>query len=98
MTAGYWPSEFKPTGMVTVASLELLSRPQVAARVGALPPMPNDLFYLVKLSGGFARPAPDPGGSGAASQPVVSANLYLLFDARSGNLMMKYQPAGEKDK
>ena len=98
LTAGYWPADFRPTSVVTIASIELLTRPQLDARFEHLPAMPNDIFYLLKLEGGFTRPAPDPGGSGPMSQPITSAHLYLLFDARTGNLMMKYQPAGDRDK
>jgi len=99
LTAGHWPDQFRPVGPTTVASVEFLSHAAVEPRVGGhLSPTVNDELCLVKLAGGFTRPAPDPGATGPQGQPVTSQHLYLLFDARTGNFLMLYQPSPNMDK
>jgi len=99
LTAGHWPDEFRPVGPTTIASVEFLSHAAVEPRVGGhLSPTVNDELCLVKLAGGFTRPAPDPGATGPQGQPVTSQHLYLLFDARTGNFLMLYQPSPNMDK
>jgi len=99
LTAGHWPDQFTPVGAPTIASVEFLSHAAVEPRVGGhLSPTVNDELCLVKLAGGFTRPAPDPGATGPQGQPVTSQHLYLLFDARTGNFLMLYQPSPNMDK
>ncbi len=98
LTAGFWPSEFRPTSVTTVASINFLSHAAVQARIGPISPTANDELCLVTLAGGFTRPAPDPGATGPQGQPVTSQHLYLLFDARTGNFIMMAQPSPNMDK
>ncbi len=98
LTAGYWPDQFTPVGPTTIASVEFLSHAAVEPRVGGhLEQTAHDELCLVKLVGGFTRPAPDPGATGPQGQPVTSQHLYLLFDARTGNFLMLYQPSPNLD-
>lgn len=98
LTAGHWPDELRPVGATTIVSVEFLSHTAVEPRVGGhLNPTPHDELCLVKLAGGFTRAAPDGGGTGPMSEPVTSQHLYLLFDARTGNFLMLYQPSPNMD-
>ena len=97
LTAGFWPDQFTPVGVTTIASIKFLSHDEVQARIGPLSPTANDDLCLVTLAGGFTRPSPDPGATGTQGQPVTSQHLYLLFDARTGNFIMLAQPAPNRD-
>lgn len=81
-----WQFTFPPSGPVTVASVEFLTGKQVNEQKNPGIKHPDDrLLCFVTLAGEFNYPAPDPGNPGPLRKPSRLTEIFVLFDARTGN-------------
>ena len=81
---------FAHTGPLTVTAVAFLPAGEVERRLPSSLGRPADtLVCLITIAGAFMRPAAPPGPDGARWPPVTFTSSVLVFDARTGNLLLQ---------